>query len=100
MALLILDLRSSIICSFQGEGVPQNRLMRADDSRRVENAEGSDVSVQALLLPPPEVRFSSRSRTRNGASAKIRILLSPWDVPAWHGNRSVKLHERWADGRV
>ena len=37
-SILIVDQRSSIISSLQGDGVPQNRLMRADDSCRVENA--------------------------------------------------------------
>lgn len=36
--ILILDLRSTNIRWFEGEGVPQNRLMRADDSCRAENA--------------------------------------------------------------
>jgi hypothetical protein len=42
-SILILDQRSSIVPWFQGEGVPQKRLMRADDSCRVENAEASVV---------------------------------------------------------
>lgn len=60
-----------------GEGVPQNRLMRADDSCRVENAEGSDVPIQALLPPPREVKLSGRLRTRNGAVSEYAYLLLP-----------------------
>jgi hypothetical protein len=47
-SILIVDLQSSIISPLQGDGVPQNRLMRADDSCRVENAGGPDVPIQAL----------------------------------------------------
>jgi hypothetical protein len=76
-SILILGLRWSIISEFQGEGVPQNRLMRADDSCRVENAEGSRCARSGPFAPPREMKLSSRLRTRNGASANIRMLFRP-----------------------
>jgi hypothetical protein len=90
-SILILDQRSSIISWFQGEGVPQKRLMRADDSCRVENAEGSGVSAQAPFAASTRSEMFVSLANQKWCVSEYTYFFSSSNAPAWHENRSEQL---------